>query len=619
MQTTKVNPRRSSNVRQILEDFRSGILVFTVGVPTKARLKYIAGDPKRWEDFKAIQSVRLANVNVVGTLILTATAAFLTTQPATSMVNWLVQTTYLALLAAVCLAGTAVGCGTFLLLMLIDARAETYRELCDGDNRVQRVQLMLVVALAACPSLLMFAAGFMIAVALASAVWFGNNTLAKLELAFTAVVMFVASTGRPPVHLLDRLQLEVSQSTVLALLPLTKIPRRFLLFSRDLRSLRNANLLSVFRLSLTVIDRSLLPLPVVAIPSQTAETDNCFCKVDLLMVQSGVVAQQGRRDQCGERLDAITRISSSGRTCQFLEFDYPFASRMAHSPEFSVCSVDCPSKTTIPGLVDHLAQPISVLFNETSEDFVNGEKSDAEKREEGSSMSPPHSHQCLNTLLRKSSTKQPQNQKLDSARCGGGGSAGMIGVELEANLNIEDGRESEMSLRASGSIAGSSSMDSGTDAYSEVGSSHKRTALASALSGLSEFETTEDSEANHKHLSDASRLTHNEEWRHAYVSGLSSPRFARWFFDTEISPILFASALKLILLSSKSRDIRDIRETTCADPDISSGTSKSLSHLENIDRQSSYWRYDETDGKQDKSIARRNLVDIEEVLILRTT
>ncbi|KIK92164.1 hypothetical protein PAXRUDRAFT_590237 [Paxillus rubicundulus Ve08.2h10] len=62
-----------------------------------------------------------------------------------------------------------------------------------------------------------------------------------------------------------------------------------------------------------------------------------------------------------------------------------------------------------------------------------------------------------------------------------------------------------------------------------------------------------------------------------------------------------------------------IQHSMRVETDISPETSTPLGRLENNDRQSSYWSYDEVDDQQDISIARRNHIGAEEVHILRTS
>ncbi|KAF8836153.1 hypothetical protein BDN67DRAFT_1014919 [Paxillus ammoniavirescens] len=194
MPTIEVTPRR--DVGAIEENWKiryvqwilNVVFLLAIGVPTVQRMREITApeNAAQWQNFKSAQLSRLGNLNVVGSLILATTAAFLTTQPTTPIVNWTRQVPYLMFIAAVCLAGNGVGCGTFLLLILMDAQAESLRQLLDHP-----VEFMLVLTLLACPTLLILGAGSMVSIGLMIAVLCGNNIHAKVEVAVT----WVARTG----------------------------------------------------------------------------------------------------------------------------------------------------------------------------------------------------------------------------------------------------------------------------------------------------------------------------------------------------------------------------------------------------------------------------------------
>ncbi|KIK81901.1 hypothetical protein PAXRUDRAFT_154967 [Paxillus rubicundulus Ve08.2h10] len=166
------------------------LFLFAIGVPTTQRLREITAtrNEAQWKEFKSTLLFRLGNVNVVGSLILASTAAFLTTQPGTFMADWSRPLPYLAFITAVCLAGNGVGCGTFLLLVLTDAQAGSIRQL----SRHPR-ELGLVLALIALPTILIGAAGIAIAIALVGAVWCGDSVAAKAGAMVTAVLMVVGT------------------------------------------------------------------------------------------------------------------------------------------------------------------------------------------------------------------------------------------------------------------------------------------------------------------------------------------------------------------------------------------------------------------------------------------
>ena len=111
-------------------------------------------DGAEWRDFMQGLFNRAANVNVVSSLILayvvmfqtpsplyynlltpqllhstttSTTAAFITTDPPTSIAVWTAPMPYVTLMAAFCLGFLSVGCGTFLLFVLSDAQALAFK------------------------------------------------------------------------------------------------------------------------------------------------------------------------------------------------------------------------------------------------------------------------------------------------------------------------------------------------------------------------------------------------------------------------------------------------------------------------------------------------------------
>ncbi|KAF8836155.1 hypothetical protein BDN67DRAFT_1014920 [Paxillus ammoniavirescens] len=166
------------------------LFLFAIGVPTTQRLREITAvkNEAQWQDFKSTLLFRLGNVNVVGSLILASTAAFLTTQPGTSMADWSRPLPYLTLIAAVCLAGNGVGCGTFLLLILTDAQAESFRQLSHHPR-----ELTLALTLIAFPTILIGAAGVAIAIALENIVLFGSCI--NQQIVIVVIKMIVRSSS----------------------------------------------------------------------------------------------------------------------------------------------------------------------------------------------------------------------------------------------------------------------------------------------------------------------------------------------------------------------------------------------------------------------------------------
>ncbi|KAF9218835.1 hypothetical protein BS17DRAFT_478206 [Gyrodon lividus] len=139
----------------------------------------------------------------------------------------------------------------------------------------------------------------------------------------------------------------------------------------------------------------------VLVPPQTAETDDGVHKVILSVDRSGFVAQK-------EVSVEIERASSPDYHCQegsgnssrspisSVTDSYVGDDPLAKDPILPSVSArsqhGSPVTSTLPGLVDNHVQTTSALFNETSEDFVNEEKLDAE-RHGGAPFPPPPDHQ----------------------------------------------------------------------------------------------------------------------------------------------------------------------------------------------------------------------------------
>ncbi|KAI0929253.1 hypothetical protein AcW2_004999 [Taiwanofungus camphoratus] len=158
---------------------RHVLFLLSLGISSTNRLQEITapGREADWKDFMTALLTRVGNINVVSSLILATDAAFLTTSPSTSIADWLQPMPYVILLATFCLAFLAVGCGTFLQFVLMDAQAKSLRELSHHPR----------------------AAGAGGIVALCGAVWYGDNAFAKAGLTLTvagtvgAVLGFVAT------------------------------------------------------------------------------------------------------------------------------------------------------------------------------------------------------------------------------------------------------------------------------------------------------------------------------------------------------------------------------------------------------------------------------------------
>ncbi|KAF8836442.1 hypothetical protein BDN67DRAFT_974203 [Paxillus ammoniavirescens] len=218
MPATELNPRDAEANTEIMDppndallfvspatDYRQRMLdtlflMISLGLPTIKRLNEIIAPENKneWKDFKSDLSSHVQNVTLVAALILGTTAVFLTTQPTTSIANWIRPMPYLTLIVAIGLAGAGVGCGMFLTLILVDVQPRTLERLSEGH-------LGITLTLLGLPALCTNAAGIVLLVALTGSVWCGDNAVAKVEVAILTVALiavffwciaWLASMGR---------------------------------------------------------------------------------------------------------------------------------------------------------------------------------------------------------------------------------------------------------------------------------------------------------------------------------------------------------------------------------------------------------------------------------------
>lgn len=168
------------------------MLMLSLGISSRERISQITEPTahEEWRRFKENIFTRVTNVNVVASLVLAIAAAFLTTTPSTSMVNWLHPMPYITLLAAFCLGFCSIGSGVFLLLTLMDLRPESLRKI-----SVENGKFGLGLVLLALPTLFLGASGASGIVALCGAVYFGDSTIAKVGLFSTCGVTTLIITG----------------------------------------------------------------------------------------------------------------------------------------------------------------------------------------------------------------------------------------------------------------------------------------------------------------------------------------------------------------------------------------------------------------------------------------
>ncbi|KAK7692121.1 hypothetical protein QCA50_003740 [Cerrena zonata] len=163
-----------------------------LGTPNVDRILHMAdlasrpgADGAEWRDFMQGLFNRAANVNVVSSLILATTAAFLTTDPPTSIAIWTHPMPYVTLMAAFCLGFLSVGCGTFLLFVLSDAQAAAFKDLAHRPWR-----FWSAICLLGAPTIFVGMAGLSGILALCFSVWHGDNLFAKMGLTLTITVTF---------------------------------------------------------------------------------------------------------------------------------------------------------------------------------------------------------------------------------------------------------------------------------------------------------------------------------------------------------------------------------------------------------------------------------------------
>ncbi|TFK47452.1 hypothetical protein OE88DRAFT_1666249 [Heliocybe sulcata] len=157
------------------------LCLLAMGAPSVERIAEHAGaDEDSWREFKKTLFDRIANVNVVSSLILATTAAFLTTDPPTQFARWDRQMPYVTLLAAFCLGYIGAGSGVFLLFVLADVQGTSLKDLMRTPWKFWLAMLLLAM-----PVLFVGMAGGTAIIALTGAIWLGDSVAAKVVLTTT--------------------------------------------------------------------------------------------------------------------------------------------------------------------------------------------------------------------------------------------------------------------------------------------------------------------------------------------------------------------------------------------------------------------------------------------------
>ncbi|KAL0949767.1 hypothetical protein HGRIS_009806 [Hohenbuehelia grisea] len=163
----------------------TAFLTMVLGVPTLEQIYELTspGNEDGWNKYQTTLSSRLANVTVVSSLVLATTSAFLTTEPPTTIVNWLHPMPYVTLIAAFCAGFLSVGSGIFLYFVIVNTKPTRLRRLL-----FHPVRLTMGMVLMATPTLFLAASGGSVMVSMCGAVWLGDNIVAKIGLVATFVI-----------------------------------------------------------------------------------------------------------------------------------------------------------------------------------------------------------------------------------------------------------------------------------------------------------------------------------------------------------------------------------------------------------------------------------------------
>lgn len=160
------------------------VCLLATGAPSVERIaEHTVEDSQQWKEFKKSLFDRIANVNVVSSLILATTAAFITTSPPTQIGRWDHPMPYVTLLAAFCLGYIGAGSGVFLLFVLADVQGGSLRDLMKSPRKFWLAMLLL-----ATPVLFVGMAGGTALIALMGAIWLGESIAAKVVLTTTVVL-----------------------------------------------------------------------------------------------------------------------------------------------------------------------------------------------------------------------------------------------------------------------------------------------------------------------------------------------------------------------------------------------------------------------------------------------
>ncbi|KAI6041888.1 Sec1-like protein [Pisolithus marmoratus] len=155
---------------------RNLTFLLLLGTPSLERLLEIIEqkDETQWRELKGLLVDRTSNINVIASLTLGTSAAFLTTSGPTDIANWSHPFPYLCLLACSVFATLSVLSGFGLLAFINTLRPSTVKEMQSNNFK-----FAVTITLLTMPFVCLFASGLASVTGSLAAVWYGNSTWAR--------------------------------------------------------------------------------------------------------------------------------------------------------------------------------------------------------------------------------------------------------------------------------------------------------------------------------------------------------------------------------------------------------------------------------------------------------
>ncbi|KAG8991449.1 hypothetical protein FRB94_005324 [Tulasnella sp. JGI-2019a] len=166
------------------------LLLKSVGIFSTQRLDHVLkeGNEEEWIRFRDAIMGRVNNMNVVGSLIITSAAVFLSTAaPNPTLANWGSHTSFIAFGCTIFMAMLSVLAGCLISYIFTDLRATDLRR----DNRRRSFKIAFVVTFLFLHTIFLDAALVSILIAIFGAVWGGSSKIAKAGAILTAVLSFL--------------------------------------------------------------------------------------------------------------------------------------------------------------------------------------------------------------------------------------------------------------------------------------------------------------------------------------------------------------------------------------------------------------------------------------------